>query len=462
MKTIGHRWVFDIKQNVNGSVDCFKERLVAHGDRQQRQVDCAKTYVPTASLMSLRLVMATAALRNWRVASFDVSGAYLYSPVGETVLIEPPVYFLPEVWEKALHLKKALYGMPQAGWWWWKFLSGILSQMGFVAMEVKQSLYIFRNEEAVIAIWVHVDDGVIISNSPGKISDFKTALCAELDIKWSNEVQNIVGLECAIGEGEVVIAQLCLTDSILDEYPRRVLRWDSPLPALPVGSLLPDEAILDPTPFRSVLGSLAYLASGSGPDLAFAMNYLACHSMGPTAAYWDLLDHVIGYLLKTRHRGIHLRPGTLSLSLWSDAGWRGDLERSQTGFMIKLGNAPILWGSKCQSVVALSTCAAEYIALSHSTQHLVQAINQLGQLTGDFDKTIYCNNQDAVQVSIYNKSQKRMRYLDHAFFFVNDTIRKHNIKVVWVKTADIQAEALTKRLLGPTLLQALPFLGING
>ncbi|MBW0579849.1 hypothetical protein O181_119564 [Austropuccinia psidii MF-1] len=94
----------------------------------------------------------------------------------------------------------------------------------------------------------------------------------------------------------------------------------------------------------------------------------------------------------------------------------GDLERSQTGLMIKLGDALILWGSKPHSMVALSTCAAEYIALSDSTQHLVQAINQLSQLAGNFDKTISCENHAAVQVSIANKSRKRMHYLDRAFF----------------------------------------------
>ncbi|MBW0545394.1 hypothetical protein O181_085109 [Austropuccinia psidii MF-1] len=102
MKTIGHRWVFDIKRNVDGSVDCFKARLIARGDRQRPGVDCAKTYAPTASLMLLHLLLATAALRGWRVASFDVSGAYLYSPNEETVLIEPPVDFLPELRGKAV------------------------------------------------------------------------------------------------------------------------------------------------------------------------------------------------------------------------------------------------------------------------------------------------------------------------------------------------------------------------
>ncbi|MBW0515269.1 hypothetical protein O181_054984 [Austropuccinia psidii MF-1] len=69
--------------------------------------------------------------------------------------------------------------------------------------------------------------------------------------------------------------------------------------------------------------------------------YLARHSMKPTAKHWFLLDHVVGYLLKTRSHGICLLPTSLALSLWSDAGWGWDLKRSQSGFILKLGDAPI-------------------------------------------------------------------------------------------------------------------------
>ncbi|MBW0528878.1 hypothetical protein O181_068593 [Austropuccinia psidii MF-1] len=115
MRTISHQWVFDLKQKIDGSIEWFKARLVAHGDRQQPGVDCMETYAPTASLMSLHLVLATAILKNWWVASFNVSGAYFYSPVDETVLVEPLVTLLPELQGKVLHLNKALYGMQQAG-----------------------------------------------------------------------------------------------------------------------------------------------------------------------------------------------------------------------------------------------------------------------------------------------------------------------------------------------------------
>ncbi|MBW0547315.1 hypothetical protein O181_087030 [Austropuccinia psidii MF-1] len=115
-----------------------------------------------------------------------------------------------------------------------------------------------------------------------------------------------------------------------------------------------------------------------------------------------------------------------------------------------------------QGVVALSTCAAEYIALSDSTQHLVQAICQLTHLTKDFDKTTFCNHQAAVPVSIDILSRKQIGYLNCALFFVDNAIRKHEIKVTWVRTAEMQADKLTKHLSGLTLQQAVPFLWVDG
>ncbi|MBW0479790.1 hypothetical protein O181_019505 [Austropuccinia psidii MF-1] len=281
-------------------------------------------------------------------------------------------------------------------------------------------------------------------------------LCAELNIKWLDMEQQIVGLKCGVGEGEVTITQRRLTDSILDTYLRQVLRHYLPLPVLPVETQIPDAKVLDPTTFCSVIGSLAYLVGGSRPYLAFAINYLVCHSMGPTMENWELLDHVIGYLLRTHNCGIQLRLGNLSLTLWSNAGWGGDLKPLQIGFIIQLGEAPVIWGSKRQTVVALSTCAAEYVALSDSTQHLVQAINQVTQFAGNLLQQSGCG------LGLHQQQDPQAHAIpDQAFLFVDDTILKHGIKGVWVKAKDMQANALTKRPLGPVLLQALPFLGIN-
>ncbi|MBW0464761.1 hypothetical protein O181_004476 [Austropuccinia psidii MF-1] len=161
-------------------------------------------------------------------------------------------------------------------------------------------------------------------------------------------MRRIVGLECAFGEGEVTILQTRLTNNIINAYPRKIFQHDCPLPPIPKMTLDEQEAIMEATPFRLVIGLLAYLASGLRPDLAFAVNYLARHSTAPTRTHWTMLDHLVGYLLKTRGHGIVLCPRDCSLNLWG-----GKLERSQLGFMLKLGDAPILWGSKQQTMVAL-------------------------------------------------------------------------------------------------------------
>ncbi|MBW0532581.1 hypothetical protein O181_072296 [Austropuccinia psidii MF-1] len=396
MKTIGHHWVFDTKLDESGNIKKFKAQLVARSDCQRPGIDCTETYAPTASLMSLRLLLATACLQHWKVCSFDVSRAYLYSPVEETVLMEPPTHFIPSLERKVLCLRKALYGMKQAGRCWWLHLLGILEGLGFTSCKFDMSLYVFWRDETIIAIWIHVDHSVIASNSPTEIERFREALCEDFEIKWSENMKQIMGLECTFGEGEVTILQIRLTNNILEAYPRRIFQHDSPLPPILTMTSSVKGVVMDARPFRLVVGSLAYLVSGLRPDLAFAVNYQARHSTALKAAHWAILDHLVGYLLKTRGHGIILRPGECALNLWSDAGWGGKLERSQLGFMLKLGNAPILWNSKQQTVVALLMCAAEYIALSDSMQHLVQAINQLTQLAQNFKKTIFCDNQAAV------------------------------------------------------------------
>ena len=45
--------------------------------------------------------------------------------------------------------------------------------------------------------------------------------------------------------------------------------------------------------------------------------------------------------------------------------------RSRTGYTIMIGGYPVLWSSKLQTKIALSTMEAEYIALSPSLKQLI-------------------------------------------------------------------------------------------
>ncbi|MBW0589572.1 hypothetical protein O181_129287 [Austropuccinia psidii MF-1] len=90
MKVIGHQWVFDIKRDSNGLIKKFKARCCACGDSQCPGIYCGETYAPTTSLLCLCLLLTVSKYHKRSLPSFDVSGAYLYSPVNEEIFVSPP------------------------------------------------------------------------------------------------------------------------------------------------------------------------------------------------------------------------------------------------------------------------------------------------------------------------------------------------------------------------------------
>ena len=63
-KTVGTRWIYRIKRDVNGEIFRFKSRLCALGYRQERGIDFDKTFAPTGRKTSLRCFFAIASAKK--------------------------------------------------------------------------------------------------------------------------------------------------------------------------------------------------------------------------------------------------------------------------------------------------------------------------------------------------------------------------------------------------------------
>ena len=61
-KPIEYKWVFTKKYNDKGELEKYKARLVIKGFKQIEGIDYDKTYSPTLSVESMRLVIAIASL----------------------------------------------------------------------------------------------------------------------------------------------------------------------------------------------------------------------------------------------------------------------------------------------------------------------------------------------------------------------------------------------------------------
>ena len=74
---IGTRWVFKNKQNEDGSVVRNKARLVAQGFSQVEGLDFDETFAPVARLEAIRILLAFAASKGFRLYQMDVKSAFL-------------------------------------------------------------------------------------------------------------------------------------------------------------------------------------------------------------------------------------------------------------------------------------------------------------------------------------------------------------------------------------------------
>ena len=125
-QVIPSKWVYKAKLRGDGSFDKAKARLVACGNFQMGEGAYSS---PAARASTVRVVFAIAAARNEQVTQYDVASAYLYGDLTTPVLRRAPPG-IPELNGKFLLLRKAIYGLREAGAVWYELLSSKLTAAG--------------------------------------------------------------------------------------------------------------------------------------------------------------------------------------------------------------------------------------------------------------------------------------------------------------------------------------------
>jgi hypothetical protein len=126
---VGTKWVFRNKQDEHGVVTRDKARLVAKGYSQVEGLDFGETYAPVARLESIRILLAYATYRGFKLYQMDVKSAFRNGPIKEVYVEQPPGFEDSEYPNHVYKLSKALYGLKQAPRAWYECLRDFLSLM---------------------------------------------------------------------------------------------------------------------------------------------------------------------------------------------------------------------------------------------------------------------------------------------------------------------------------------------
>ena len=130
-----------------------------------------------------------------------------------------------------------------------------------------------------------------------------------------------------------------------------------------------------------------------------------------------------------------------------DASWGGEEKRrSMTGLVMMLADGPVVWGSKRQTCVALSTAEAEYMAASTATReamYLRHLLEDMGY--PQFQATIlHEDNQPCIHVANNPGLSPKLKHIDLHYHFVRERVEDGDIQLQYIDTAEQIADIFTK------------------
>nr|GEY17922.1 hypothetical protein [Tanacetum cinerariifolium] len=89
-KTIGSKWLFKNKTDMDGVVHTYKARLMAKGYTQILRIDYEETFSPVTDIRAIRILIAIAAYYDYEICQTDVKTAFLNGYLNEEVHMEQP------------------------------------------------------------------------------------------------------------------------------------------------------------------------------------------------------------------------------------------------------------------------------------------------------------------------------------------------------------------------------------
>ncbi|SGY86518.1 BQ5605_C009g05824 [Microbotryum silenes-dioicae] len=451
-KILGSRFVFRTKRDQHGQVKSYKGRLVARGDSQRSGIDFDETFAPVAKFTSIRALLALAAAHGYHVHQADIDKAYLHGKLDKPLYIRvPDGIYMPG---KVLQLHRSLYGLRQAGRIWNDEIDSALSALGYAATESDHCVYVRTAGDERHYIALYVDDLLMISPSLPEIERTLQGLEQRYGVKRLGEAEYILGIQIRRSDdGSITLSQ--------EQYLKDVLARFGMSDAHPVATpMQPDlrlEVELQPTPFPDrtrylqAIGSLMYASTGTRPDLAYTVGYLARFSRAPSTAAWGAIKHAFRYVAGTLSHGLRFAHGASPpLVGYSDCNWGACLSSSKStmGYNFIYAGAAVSWSSRLQSRVADSTCDAEYLGLSHAGKEAIflrQLFGELG-LSSSEPVLIYGDNQGANALTknpVFHARTRHIRLREH---FVRDMVSLGDIVIQYITTSEMTADIFTKAL----------------
>jgi hypothetical protein len=465
-------WAMRRKRRLTtGEICKWKARLNIDGSKQQFGINFWQTYAPVASWATIRLVLIIAIINRWTTLQIDYVMAfpqadaetqdlYMKIPAGVKVVDGRNEDY-------AVRIKKNLYGQKQAGRIWYLHLRANLIAIGFTPSEVDECLF-YRGQCVYV---LYTDDSILAGPAEPELRQVIVDLQQQgLKLTVEGDVGDFLGVSIHHGtDGTITMSQSHLVERILKDL--RLSSSNVASKEVPAATSLILKRHSASAPFdshfnyKSVIGRLNYLEKSSRPDIAYATHQLARFAANPREEHDKAAKWLGRYLSGSKDKGIVMTPANKGFECYVDADFAGnwdsdeamdnaDTARSRSGFVITYADCPIVWSSKLQTEISLSTTEAEYIALSTAMRDCIPMLALMNEMRQkrypiiytqpNINVKVYENNNGALEMDRLPKMRARTKHINVKYHHFRHHVARGEILVEHIHSDDQRADIFTK------------------
>ena len=341
-RIISCKWVWQIKRDSKGNIKRYKARLVARSFTQIHGLNYLDTYAPVTRLETIRLLCAMANKNDWEIRHIDIKTAYLNSNINEEIYMEIPDGFMTDQFKtKVLHLKKAIYGLKQAGCQWYRKLREALKQFGLIQTASDPHTFITHKKvdgvDRTLILSVYVDDLLPISNKV-LTDNFERWIPQYFEVTKPTDAEYFLGLHILRNRKAehpwITLDQHLFIKTIIDRFDIDKVKATVPLSssfkALPNPDPVEKNDPKHIQAYQSKLGSLMYLMLGTRPDIAYAVGVLGRFSSNPSADHLTAIDRLFNYIEHSKNLILYYKKENGGKAISPEGFVDADLAREAT------------------------------------------------------------------------------------------------------------------------------------
>jgi hypothetical protein len=395
----------------------------------------------------------------------DVQTAFLNSVLTATIYVSLPTGFEQDGCRFA-RLRKSLYGLKQAARDWYALSHSSLlkfdARLRRSTIDPCMYYLIDLNNALVSFISVHVDDYIFVTSHPSYYDQFLVFMKKSFKVSDLGKLKFAMGVAVEYASNSIRLSQRREIRDLVAKFglvnSRRVA---TPMEIRPGG----DEAgvmngNLPDVPYRSLIGSLAWIARNTRPDILFAVNYYARFNNCYTTTIYNNLKRVLRYLHSTDSVVLtFIRPlnfpdtlksclsSPLEIVIYSDSDWAGDpsTRRSVSGGVLFLHGNALTFLSVLQRTVALSSSEAELMGLVENMKdglHILHLIKEIFPVS-----TPVCTRYDnigAAHMAANPVNNKRSKHIDIRYKWLHELVDDGTFSLEYVQSDLNLADLFTK------------------